>query len=660
MLWLRAIVSCVGALVRSRFLLLFSMALLALTSFFITRIILVFNLPELHFSFIDVLLAMLVGLVYDIGFIAYALGLLALYVALVPNRVWQSTFNKIFIHVLVFASIYVLWFIGVAEWLFWDEFGARFNFIAIDYLANKREVFDNIKESYPLGGLLSAMFVFSTIIYLVIRRSVRRSLSFHAPLSTRFQLGSLFLIAPIVIFLCLGQGARQISNNVYVNELGSNGPYQFFAALRNNQIDYGQFYVSLDDKLISKTLKSEVIQPDARFINDDLYSIRREVVNTGPEKRLNIMLIMVESLSGDFMQHFGNEAGLTPNLDKLADNSLFFTQFYSTGTRTDRGLEAVTLSIPPTPGRSIVKRIGKEKNMWSLGNVLRKKGYDARFIYGGRGYFDNMNEFFSGNGYEIVDQSRVANNEIGFENAWGMADEFTFTQAIKQADISYKADRPFFHHIMTTSNHRPYTYPDRRIDIPSGHGRNGAVKYTDWAINNFIERAKYKPWFADTIFVIVADHCARSEGKVRLPLNRYHIPLIIYSPKHIAAAKVDKVASQIDVAPTLLALLGMSYESNFFGKNILTMTPAEERALVGSYQYLGLYQHGKMSILGPKKIVMQQEDALSEDPIVTKPADDDPLLLENIAFYQGASFIYRNKLNAWPVDDALKAKPSTH
>jgi len=284
-----------------------------------------------------------------------------------------------------------------------------------------------------------------------------------------------------------------------------------------------------------------------------------------------------------------------------------------------------------------------------LREILKEKGYDVRFLYGGRGYFDNMNAFFSGNGYQIIDQSSVPDKDMIFTNAWGMSDEDLYTQAIQVADQASESKQPFFFHLMTTSNHRPYTYPEGRIDTPSGTGRSGAVKYTDWAIGDFLQRAKEKPWFEDTLFVIIADHSARSAGKTDLPVNKYHIPLIIHAPRQIAPKKVDKLASQIDLAPTLLAMLNMDYTSTFFGKNILITPQNEERALIGNYQKLGFYQPGRLSILAPKKEMILQENPESDSPetIVLKTPDD--RTRKNIAYYQGASYIYKHQLNAWRV-----------
>jgi phosphoglycerol transferase MdoB-like AlkP superfamily enzyme len=277
--------------------------------------------------------------------------------------------------------------------------------------------------------------------------------------------------------------------------------------------------------------------------------------------------------------------------------------------------------------------------------VLDTKGYNSYFLYGGRGYFENMNAFFSGNGYSIVDQSSTPGDEINFTNAWGMADEDLYQQTIKVADHESQQKNPFFLHLMTTSNHRPYTYPEGRIDIPSGSGRDGAVKYTDYAIGEFIKQASGKPWFDNTIFVIVADHQAGSAGKQALPIERYHIPLWIYAPGQIQPEIIHNLSSQIDIAPTLLGLLNMSYSSCFFGQDILKSPP--NRALIANYQNLGLYDGHQLAILKPRDEVSLLTGYEKGQISVQLSGKYEPFIQQNISYYQGAASIYKNGINAW-------------
>lgn len=254
---------------------------------------------------------------------------------------------------------------------------------------------------------------------------------------------------------------------------------------------------------------------------------------------------------------------------------------------------------PQTAGRSIVKRIGRESGFASLGQQLNAVGCDSVFVYGARGYFDNMNAFFSGNGYRVVDHSSLNEADIHFKNAWGMADEDLYRETLKLADADYAQQKPFLLQLMSTSNHRPYTYPEGRIDIKSGNGRDGAVKYTDYATGQFLSDARKKPWFNNTIFIFVADRTAGSAGKEDLPITNYQIPLFIYAPKLINARESAQLASQIDLAPTLLGLLNMNYQSTFFGRNLLQENTLAPRVVAGNYQHAGLFDGNNLAMLSP-------------------------------------------------------------
>ncbi|WP_263144882.1 LTA synthase family protein [Pseudomonas sp. RIT-PI-AD] len=628
-----------------------SIILLAwLLVFFLTRSLLLAS----HFADADLGLPQLlrlygVGLVYDLGFLLYASLPLALYLALCPAALWKRRGHQRLLLGLVGLSLFAMLFTAVAEWLFWDEFGVRFNFIAVDYLVYSKEVVDNILESYPIYPLLAVLAIVAIGTTVALRGPIQAALD--APRLSRAQaagsLAALLLLAGLDAAL-VDQGApRGLGGNAFQRELASNGPFQFFAAFRNNELDYQQFYATLPQPEIAGLLRDEVSESNARFLGQDPLDIRRAIDHPGAPRRMNVVLVTLESLSAKYLGSFGDTQGLTPNLDELRKHSLAFTQFYATGTRTDRGLEAITLSMPPTPGRSIVKRIGRESGYASLGQQFDAQGYDSVFIYGGRGYFDNMNAFFGGNGYRIVDQSSVSEAEMAFQNAWGMSDEDIYAQTLKVADADHAAGKAFFLQLMTTSNHRPYTYPSGRIDIPSGRGREGAVKYTDYAIGQFLAQARKKPWFANTLFVFVADHTAGSAGKEDLPVANYHIPLFIYAPGVVAAREVDRVASQIDLAPTLLGLLNMNYVSTFFGRDLLRDEGRPGRALIGNYQHLGLFDGHDLAILSPRRAMRRHEDALGLSH-ESKVGDRDSLVRRDIAYYEGASHAFQEGLIAWP------------
>lgn len=629
-----------------RFLMLVTGAWLVI--FFLTRtVLLLTHLDEAGSGFVSVFG---IGLLYDLGFLAYAVLPMGLYLLLCPPALWRRRGHRWFLQGLLTISLFAMLFTGVAEWLFWDEFGVRFNFIAVDYLVYSDEVLNNLLESYPIGTLLSILAVLAVVLSFVLRKPFNAALDAPLPPPRRRLLNALgLLVAAGLSLQLLSQDApRAQGGNAYQNELASNGPYQFFAAFRNNELDYPQFYKTLPPDVVAQQIRAELSEPNAHFVGQDPQDIRRNIDNPGTARTPNIVLVTIESFSAKYMGSNGDERNLTPNLDALRKQSLYFNNFYATRTRTDRGLEAITLAIPPTPGRSIVKRVGRESGFASLGQQLNAIGYDSVFVYGGRGYFDNMNAFFSGNGYRVVDQSSVDEAEIHFKNAWGMADEDLYNQTLKLADADYAKQQPFLLQLMTTSNHRPYTYPDNRIDIKSGNGRDGAVKYTDYAIGQFLEQARQKPWFDNTIFVFVADHTAGSAGKEDLPISNYQIPLFIYAPKLIDARENAQLASQIDLAPTLLGLLNMDYQSTFFGRNLLQDNPLPPRVVVGNYQHLGLFDGKDLAILSPRQGLRRHDDALTESR-ESKAQASDPLITRAITYYQTASYGFKQQLLGWKV-----------
>ena len=586
-----------------------------------------------------------VGFFYDFIAAAYYAAPFAAYVTLMPDRLFNSRFHKYLLWLFFFIQLNILVFSGFAEWFFWSEYGTRFNFIAIDYLVYTHEVIYNILESYPIPSLLGIVFIVSSIIfYFIYKKRSALDFAFGATrgFRQRLKVGVVFIFLPVLFFNTVDkQPLSNISSNQYDNELSKNGLYSLFSAFRNNTLDYDTLYKTTDIKTVMRNMK--------RLTGFDGQT-SAFVEKGGRELKYNVMLVMIESLSARYMGVFGDRRGLTPHLDKLAAKSLFFDHFYATGTRTVRGMEAVTLSVPPTPGRSIVKRPDNHK-MFSSGFIFQEKGYENKFIYAGYGYFDNMNDFFDHNGFKVVDRRSMTGDEITFSNVWGVCDGDLFRKALKESDKSHKKGRPFFNFIMTTSNHTPFTYPGGKIDIPSHTGRLGGVKYTDYAVDRFMKEAAGRPWFENTIFVILADHNGGSSGKTSLPVWRYKIPLLIYAPGILRPRIISKVSSQVDLMPTLFSMMNWSYESKFYGRDIFDQK-FHERAFIGNYQKLGFLRDNRLLVLEPNKTV-HQYDIISQSLNGVRYREINPLAKDKadaITYYQSASYLYKNRLDRWTAD----------
>jgi phosphoglycerol transferase MdoB-like AlkP superfamily enzyme len=582
------------------------------------------------------------GAVYDLASAAYFAVPFVLYLAVLPDRAFNSRPHRYASIAVFFATVCLLVFSAFAEWTFWDEFQARFNFIAVDYLVYTQEVTRNIAESYPMPLLLGAIFAVASALVAVPARAGWLAAPFagQSTLRSRGKVSLALLLMPALFGALLGQDTLGQSANRYATELSKNGIHSIFAAFRANSLDYDTFYATEPDAQAFRRLREMLAGGGSFESAAPLTNITHRVTSPAhAERHYNVVFVVVESLSAEYLGAFGNGRGLTPNLDRLADEGMLFTNLYATGTRTVRGLEALVLSVPPTPGGSIVKRPGSS-GLFSAGSLFNAHGYDTKFLYGGHAYFDNMAAFFGGNGFTVVDRTDIPSGEITFTNAWGVADEDIFTRSLAEADASHEGGNPFMQLIMTTSNHRPFTYPEGRIDIPSHTGRDGAVKYTDYAIGEFVRRARAHPWFNETIFVVVADHCSGSAGKTDLSVPEYHIPLIVYAPGIVKPARVETLASQIDVVPTLTAMMGWEYESQFFGADILAMDPAEGRAFIGNYQHLGLLRGDRLAVLSPRhevRIFTVDRQAAHAPATV----DERHLVEDAIAYYQSASHLFR-------------------
>lgn len=526
--------------------------------------------------------------------------------------------------------VFTLLFVAVSEGFFWDEFSVRFNFIAVDYLVFTTEVIGNIRESYPIVKIIMTLALLAGLIVFSLRTPLRRAATANGTRRGQFVLGagSVFVVWTVAFWMA----APEFSVNSYANELADNGWRSFLSAARQNRLNYRQFYATRPD--------AEVLADLQRLSGSGRITATHQPVQKVSSRlsgQPNVVVVMMESMSAEFMHTFGNQQGLTPNLDRLAREGLFFSRMYATGTRTVRGLEALSAALPPQPGASVV-RWPNISNLNTLGSTLAAHGWEPNFIYGGYGMFDNMNRYFDSQGYRVTDRKSFQEGLVQFENVWGVADEHLFDQVLINMDRDVAAGKRVFAHVMTTSNHRPFTYPDGRIDIPSPAKREGGVKYADFAIGRFLEMAKTKPWFDNTVFLIVADHCASSAGKTKIPVFRYHIPAIVYAPKLIQSQRVDTLASQIDLAPTMLALLGLGKESHFIGRDILSMPPEEGRALLSTYQNLGYLKGDVMTVLLPKRKV--ESFKIGADGREAQPMPTNPQLAEEaIAYFQGAALM---------------------
>ena len=616
----------------------------------------VMSFSSIDFSLLHLIRMFGTGLIFDVGAALFILLAYALYLLAAPSRIIGTLADKIFTFFVFFLTSFVAIFSLLAEFPFWQEFSTRFNFIAVDYLIYTYEVVENINQSFPIplliGFILSLIF---GVYYLFKKNQVfQKTFDTKIPFLQRLKISVPIAVMVICYISFVENKFAEWSTNLYENEISKNGVYSFGAAFRSNELDFDIFYQKLPYEQAFALTKQELKQVNQTYISSEPFEIRRQVTDTLPEKQpVNIVLICMESMSASFMKSFGNEQNITPTLDNLFKNSVHFDSLYATGTRTVRGMEALTLCVPPTPGNSIVRRLDNS-NLESIATVLSQKNYQKYFVYGGDGYFDNMNTFFGGQGFTIVDRNRgnplsdniktqrinIENNEVSFENAWGISDEDIYNKTLKLQDENFSKNEKSFYFLMTTSNHKPYTFPAGKIDIAQG-SREGAVKFADYALGEYLAKARTKAWFKNTVFVIVADHCASSAGKWEINIAKHHIPAIIYNLEDKPLA-INKLVSQIDIMPTLFGLLHWNYTTALYGKDITKMVASEERALIGNYRTLGLLTKNHFTEINDRRQIKQY--ALRGGEMYPQTNVEPTLKNRTIAYYQTASYRFKQKL----------------
>ena len=537
----------------------------------------------------DVIMAVVLGLPFLLGLVAFG--------NLAHKRPMKWT-----AHLTLLTFAVALIFIEVSQLFFWNEFDSRFNGIAINYLLFPREVIGNIQESFDMRIYLPIIGFAGVLLYWHLKNKMNAALLTDRVHGERRALtAAAFVMGSIAVF-GFSVGAMSNSSNREVNEVTLNGYHSFLNAALTNDTVYDGLYPGIDEAEAIKTLRNMVAQDNTEFLVPETErSLLRRVENTPLNKKLNVVMVIEESFGASYVDGFDNDRQerITPSLSGLIKQGLYFNNMYATGNRTVRGLEALLTSFPPIPGISTARRPGS-KGMNSLAFMLKSQGYQTAFLYGGQQLFDNMGTFWSTTGYsEVWGENDIA--EKPFTTIWGAADEYLYTEAIKRIDKKAKTKKPFLLTMLTVSNHRPYVYPEGRIDKdPAQKRKENSATYADWAFGDFIKRAKSKPWFDDTIFIFVSDHGPKVNGAAVVPVPSYRVPLLFYAPKYIKPEVNQTLGSSIDFTPTLLGLLGLSYDSPFFGLDLKRVPDGQGRVLMGHNFSVAYGNEKTVAILRPK------------------------------------------------------------
>ncbi len=556
--------------------------------------------------------------------------------------VWRRRAGRFLAHFLLLALLVVLVFSLAGELFFWNEFESRYNSIAVNYLIFPREVIGNVRESFNLSIYLPMVVVAACALYAVLRQPLARGLAAAARGGTRLRMTAATAASLAAGLVLLQAMPSEPFADRAVNEVAHNGLHSLLRAGLTNDEKFDGLYVTLPEAQARRLAREMVAQDNTRFLlPEDAPGLLRRVDNGDAPRRLNVVLVIEESFGSTYVDGLDNASGesVSPRLSALARDGLLFTNVYATGNRTVRGLEALLTSFPPIPGIATTRRSGSE-GMHSLPFLLRRHGYRTAFLYGGRAAFDNMGHYWSTIGFErVLEQRDIA--EAGFKTIWGVADEYLFGEALRRMDEMATGAQPVFLSLLTVSNHRPYTYPEGRIDKdPARKRKENSATYADWAFGDFVERARARPWFRDTVFVFVGDHGPRVYGAAQVPVPSYRVPLLFYAPAHVAAERNATLGSSMDMGPTLLGLLGISHDSPFFGVDLRRVPPGGGRVAMEHNFAVALGDGSSVAMLLPGR--QTRGWAMKPGPVELTPLQGaDPALADRaIALYQTAHRLF--------------------
>ncbi|TKB45452.1 LTA synthase family protein [Thalassotalea mangrovi] len=594
--------------------LLFSLGMLALLSLF--RLGLAFWHFERAVGNESLMTLLFNGLRIDLSTLGYLLLIPAMIhpFAISSRRVsplWQKSIKILF---LTFALLVIFFELSTPTFIL--EYGVRPNRLFIEYLTYPQEVFNMLLH----GHLFTLVTVVGLLVLLAIGLwfSLAHLQLEHQRHSIPSRCATSLLLTAVLLLCARGTlGHRPInpafvyfSADPLVNSLALNSIYSVAHAYKQlgNEKDAAKMYGRMDrDKVIDIVRKSSGVDSQA-FKSSQYPSLsERQPVYRGKPK--NLVIVLEESLGAQYVSALGG-LNLTPHLNALYQQGWGFSHLYATGTRSVRGIEAVVTGFTPTPARSVVKLDKSQQGFFTIASLLQHNGYTTQFVYGGESHFDNMKSFFLGNGFaQIVDFDDIA--EPQFVGSWGASDEDLFAQANTELNQLHDTGKPFFSLIFSSSNHDPFEFPPgivQPIDYTPAQLdtydskerlRHQAIQYADYALGKFIATAKSQAYWQDTIFLVVADHDARVLGRDLVPVNNFHIPGVILNSGK-AAVLDDRIISQIDLAPTLLSLMGINNVSPMLGHDLNDIN-VEQRAMMQYADNFAYMSGNQVTILQPSK-----------------------------------------------------------
>lgn len=549
------------------------------------------------------------GLRVDLSALSYLFILPALLTVLFAG---DGPFGRGFLKGLRLFLVAALWFVVFMELAtpsFILEYDVRPNRLFYEYLRYPHEVFGMLWSGYKLE-LFIGLVVSSLTLWLAWGWSGKWIDNLKAPRWYGRPVLALLVIVIGVAGARSSVGHRPLnpalvaySTDPLMNDLVLNSAYSMVFAFKQAESEDSafQYYPKMARQEIVQRVRAATSLESTDFLSGTFPTLAEHPASHQGKPK-NLVILLQESLGARYVGGLGG-LPLTPNLDALIGEGWNFNRMYATGTRSVRGIEAVTTGFSPTPARAVVKLNDSQRNFFSIADLLRSRGYHTQFIYGGESHFDNMKSFFLGNGF--VDMQDFPTFEtLNFEGAWGASDEDLYIKAHQQFTKLHGEGKPFFSLVFTSSNHSPFDYPKGRIKPYNqpDQTRENAAKYSDWALGQFMAKARESEYWKDTLFLVVADHDSRTYGDQLVPINHFRIPAVIVG-EGVKPRQDDRLASQVDLAPTLLSLMGIGGRHPMIGHDLTAEVPREKlRAMMQFYKnFAWMNDDNEVVIYSPEK-----------------------------------------------------------
>ncbi|QBQ62837.1 LTA synthase family protein [Actinobacillus indolicus] len=592
------------------------------------------------------------GLRIDIVALCYLFGVPALFTVLfLHNNGLGKLWKKILRVWLTIGSVFIL-FMEVATPAFIETYDFRPNRLFIEYLLYPKEVFTMLANGHLVA-------VVSSLVVTVIASLVYWKLAGWAVKDLRLPSWKVRPVIALLVIAVAFAGARSslghrginpamvaFSSDPLVNSLVLNSGYSVLYAAQQlkDEEKSSEQYGKMSEEEMLDIVKNSRNRPASDYISKEIPTLTKNSASYQGKPK-NIVIVLEESLGAQFVGTLGGKP-LTPEFDKLAKEGWLFENIYATGTRSVRGIEAVTAGFTPTPARATVKLTKSQNGFFTIAELLRRQGYSTSFIYGGEKHFDNMASYFYGNGFEtIVDEKDYKNPK--FVSTWGMSDEDLFDKANETFTELAKGDKPFFSLVFTSSNHDPFEFPDGKIELfdKEKQTRNNAAKYADYALGHFFKLAKQSNYWKDTIFLVIADHDSRVAGDSLVPIKNFHIPALILG-ENIEPRRDNRLVSQIDMPTTLLSVAGISGEYPMIGYD-LTQDVNPNRAFMQYDQTQAMMKGSDVIILKPNLEPQGYEYDKANEKLNPKEQPE-AMKKEALAHALLGSYLYKNQLYKLP------------